>query len=197
MDVFNRQGKKASQGIGTLIIFIALILVAAVAAGVVIQTGNSLQSKAYSVGSQTQTKLVNFLVTDSIIAQDTSDGLINASNDTVTLGVRAGTEISDVNLNDLTIQMFTKDGVQSMDYSGTANSSTTQFGVEYRSNGGVPVLNGYLTSQDIVSISFMPLYNLSEKDRVTIKYSPRDGQTLGVDFIVPGALTNTVSILYP
>ena len=197
MEMFNRIGKRGSQGIGTLIIFIALILVAAVAAGVIIQTGNSLQSKAYSVGSQTQSKLVTFLETDAIIAQDTSDGAINASNDTFTLSLRVGTEITDINLDDLTIQMFTKDGVQALEYSGAANNSITQFGVVYRSNSGVPKLDGYITAEDIVEVTFLSQFNISEKDRVSIRYSPRDGQTLGVDFIVPSALTDTVVRLYP
>ncbi len=52
-----KNNNKASQGIGTLIIFIALILVAAVAAGVLIQTASSLQSKSLDVGRQSQEKI--------------------------------------------------------------------------------------------------------------------------------------------
>ena len=47
----------AAMGIGAMIVFIALILVAAVASAVIIQTAEKLQQNAQTTGDQTQQQL--------------------------------------------------------------------------------------------------------------------------------------------
>jgi len=53
-----RSRKKAVMGIETLIIFIAMIIVAAIAAGVLLRTQGVLQQRALAVGTETQERIV-------------------------------------------------------------------------------------------------------------------------------------------
>jgi flagellin FlaB len=48
-----KKDEEAVVGIGTLIIFIAMVLIAAVAAGVIMQTQETLQQRSYTVAKQT------------------------------------------------------------------------------------------------------------------------------------------------
>jgi len=53
----NSSDTVAAIGIGAMIVFIALILVAAVASAVIIQTGEKLQQNAQQSGSDTQREI--------------------------------------------------------------------------------------------------------------------------------------------
>jgi len=75
MSIRNRRG---IMGIGTLIIFIATILVAAVAAAVIISTSNVLQQRSLLVGSEARKSITNAIEVVSILAaSDANDETFN------------------------------------------------------------------------------------------------------------------------
>ena len=61
---------KAESGIGVLIIFIALVLVAAVAASVLIHTAGILQQRAQSTGTTTISQVSTGIVVNEIVGYD-------------------------------------------------------------------------------------------------------------------------------
>ncbi|WMW25354.1 archaellin/type IV pilin N-terminal domain-containing protein [Methanolobus sediminis] len=91
----------AQVGIGTLIIFIAMVLVAAVAAAVLIQTSGTLQQKAQSTGKEaTQEVSSNLMVKtiEGIRAKNTSTDLTaNVSLLEVKVGLNVGSSPVDMN----------------------------------------------------------------------------------------------------
>ena len=62
-----------SIGIGAMIVFIALILVAAVASAVIIQTGEKLQQNAQQTGSDTQQEISGKISVSSVFVDISAD----------------------------------------------------------------------------------------------------------------------------
>jgi flagellin FlaB len=113
---------RGQVGIGTLIVFIALVLVAAIAAGVLINTAGFLQTQAQSTGEesteQVSTNIVFLSTTGTVNASDGTPTGIKRFNTTVQLGPGS----SAVDLNTSTISVFTDAGF-SAEYDGVDESN--------------------------------------------------------------------------
>ncbi|MDC0055973.1 hypothetical protein OAJ94_02860 [Deltaproteobacteria bacterium] len=69
-----RDDDSASIGIGAMIVFIALILVAAVASAVIIQTAENLQQNAQATGDDTQAEIAGKVQVHAAFANDAMGG---------------------------------------------------------------------------------------------------------------------------
>ena len=192
-----RANKSAAQGIGTLIIFIALILVSAVAAGVLIQTASSLQSKSLDVGRQSTEKITTDIEVVQVYANVTSDGNITSGTDTITVVVRLGSGSSPVKLGDLLVRFDTQDGSQTLTFNNTARS-TTEYGIEYKINGSNHQAD-YLGVGDLAELSFTysATSDIIEGETATLRLLAKNGAVKPVQITTPSAMLDAITYLYP
>ncbi len=188
------KNRKGAQGIGTLIIFIAMILVAAVAAGVLIQTASSLQSKSLDVGRQSQEKITTDIEVLQVFADGTNDQVIDTT-DEVTIVVRLGSGSEPIKLSDMIVKFDTASGSQTLtNTTGTASASL--YNVNYLINGTQHV-GGYLVAGDMVEFSFLPANDVGEAESATIRLVAKNGAVKPIDITTPSAMVESTTFLYP
>src|SRR5659263_399807 len=128
----------ADVGIGTLIIFIAMVLVAAVAAAVLIQTSGILQQKAQQTGKEAATEVTSNLNIVSVIGNvGNLSGTNNIDNFTIAIQLSAGGQ--NIDFKSVVVKYIDSAASESMNYStnSTANLNHTSFNyTEQRSASG-------------------------------------------------------------
>lgn len=122
---------RAQVGIGTLIVFIAMVLVAAIAAGVLINTAGFLQSQAEATGEES-TDLVSERIdvtTEIGVVDQDANGF-----EEIRIGVTGAAGADDIDLNETIIQAVGPEGQEILTladgWDGDANSlGEDEFGV--------------------------------------------------------------------
>jgi len=184
---------KGIMGIGALIIFIALILIAAVAAAVLILTAGSLQQKSLSTGGQAEEGVSTGAELMSVMATDATSG--NTVEDfEVLLRLQSGSQT--INLNTTVVIFDTVSTSQNMEYSGGTSYNTTHYGVSYLKKS-LNYLPGYLSTGDIIKIEFASAINVTESSKITLKIIPRVGQPIVKKIPTPDVMTDKRISIWP
>ena len=128
--LFNDDDTERGQvGIGTLIVFIALVLVAAIAAGVLINTAGFLQTQAEQTGEESTDQVANNLNVITATGEVADDAGADGGNEDddaneiteIQLGVQPAAGADDINLAELTIQFVSDDQFAQLTAGGDAD----------------------------------------------------------------------------
>jgi archaellin len=198
--------KKANMGMGTLIIFIAMIIVAAIAASVLISTTTSLQNKALETGTATKDEVGTSLTVLQVFGEDGTNGVLE--NITVTTKLKAGSE--PIRFGDLLVSL----GLENVSEDYTYNSSVSGFGyyfdggslnsskdtdaffVNYSIRGN-NFQDGFLSTGDVAKIQFVTPRTVGESESFNLDIVPKVGLKNSVETQTPTLILNEREPIFP
>lgn len=172
----------ADVGIGTLIIFIAMVLVAAVAAAVLIQTSGILQQKAQQTGKEAATEVTSNLNIVSIIGNINSTSL-KIENFTVALQISAGGQ--NIDFQTVILKYIDNQTSDTMNYSVLTFNNLTTVKFNFSEERVVGTANNVLQAGELGIITIKPTNGLGLREKGLIQIVPETGTMIMREVIAP------------
>jgi len=190
---------RGQVGIGTLIVFIAMVLVAMIAAGVLINTAGFLQSSAEETGEQSSSQVTDRLQVVSVVGEDISSNSVGTVKvtvkrapgaDNIDLGTTIAQWVDDSGAFDLTHDQDASalgDLTATTFMSGDLQDDDTSISTSAVPND--PADRAILTF-DADSISG----GISEGETVTVRLNTQSGGTTTVRISAPATLSGKSAV---
>ncbi len=201
------KNKEAQAGVGSLVIFIALVLVAVVAGSVLIRTSGVMQSKSTTTTKEAAAGIGENIVVESIDGSRSSgDTYLTFLN--ITIKTAAGG--SDVDITKVLLTAKSSTTTATLNYSGSTLSATRFRVVQLRgssamgsgdilyafSSSAMPVLKSGDLVKLVVNSSAAGL-NLAQTVALTITLAPEKGTSISLPVTLPAFGSSTSISIYP
>ena len=184
--------ERGQVGIGTLIVFIALVLVAAIAAGVLINTAGFLQSQAQQTGEESSEQVTDRL--EPIEATGNVSG--TETIDTTDFVLQKSPGASDINVSSATVTLTGPDGTFRFEASNSTvfSQSTLQDG-----DGSLDGTGAILNDESDRLVLTLDLNetahgDLQPGDSATVEITGESGATTVIRLSVPKSLSGEASV---
>ena len=181
----------AQAGIGTLIIFIAMVLVAAVAAAVLIQTSGVLQQRSQETGSQAIEEVSSNIGIESIVGHRTDASTNDLEYVNITVKVMAGA--GDIDISQLRISIQNK--TDRTDNIGYTSDSSLLSGMNFTvrelrdedDSYNTDNSNYVINTGDLITINLKPGIDFPAREPMRIELNPEHGAAVIKDLTMPAS----------
>lgn len=193
-----RRDDRAEVGVGTLIVFIAMVLVAALAAGVLIGTSGTLQERAMSTGKEATAEVSSNLALEAIYGlRSQAGGTLSDNIDNVTFHLTLAAGAVPVDLSSVIVRYSDGTNVRELVYGDTATyaDATTEFALTIvrDADSSFSATSPTINSGDIVKITVFDV-DLDNNENIAVHIIPEFGSSIRADFRTPGSFANVVDI---
>jgi len=188
---------KGQTGIGTLIVFIALVLTAAIAAFLITQTTVAAQSKAAAVADQARER------TGTTVEVVKVEGLVNNNGaiDRYILYVRLAPGSSPINLNTTTLLYYTANGRETFLYGGQLGNeadlltASNKYFYVLANYSAQKVAADILEAGELLALGVKVNGSISPSDWWRFSIVPKEGQPLEVYGVAPDVFLGSIVVL--